>query len=83
MSLSFITPAALTLLLLLPVIWAFTLLTPRRVAPWRFWSSLLVRTVLFVALVLALAGAQLVRPARSLTTVFLLDASDSIAPTQR
>jgi Mg-chelatase subunit ChlD len=72
----------LALLALLPIVWAFTLLTPRRVAPWRFWSSLLLRTVLFTALVLALAGAQLVQPARSLTTVFLIDASDSVAPTQ-
>jgi Mg-chelatase subunit ChlD len=83
MAVSFITPAALALLALLPILWAFTLLTPRRVAPWRFWASLLIRTALLIALVLALAGAQLVRPARSLTTVFLIDASDSVAPTQR
>jgi uncharacterized membrane protein len=83
MSISFITPAALALLGLLPLLWAFALLTPRRVAPWRFWASLLLRSAAFVALTLALAGAQLVRPARSLTTVFLLDASDSVAPAQR
>src|SRR5689334_3487007 len=83
MSLSFITPAALALLALLPIMWAFTLLTPRRGAPWRFWASLLTRSVLLAALALALAGAQLVQPARSLTTVFLIDASDSVAPAQR
>jgi Mg-chelatase subunit ChlD len=83
MSVSFITPVALGLLALLPILWTFTLVAPRRVAPWRFWTSLLIRSVLLVALVLALAGAQLVRPARSLTTVFLLDASDSVAPAQR
>jgi len=34
--LTFITPAALVLLALLPLMWAFALLTPRRVVPWRF-----------------------------------------------
>ncbi|HWQ12170.1 MAG TPA: VWA domain-containing protein [Roseiflexaceae bacterium] len=82
-SLSFITPAALALLLLLPALWALTLLTPRRLARWRFWASLLVRSAILAALVLALAGAQLVRPVRELTTVFLVDASDSVAPAQR
>lgn len=81
--LSFITPAALALLALLPLMWAFALLTPRRVAPWRFWLGLLLRSAILAGLVLSLAGAQLIRPVRSLTTVFLLDASDSIAPTQR
>jgi len=81
--LSFITPAALVLLVLLPLLAAFTLLTPRRVAPGRFWASLLIRSVVLIALVLALAGAQLVRPVRALTTVFLIDASDSVAPAQR
>jgi Mg-chelatase subunit ChlD len=81
--LSFITPAALVLLILLPLLAAFTLLTPRRVAPGRFWASLLIRSVVLVALVLGLAGAQLVRPVRALTTVFLIDASDSVAPAQR
>lgn len=81
--LSFIAPAALALLALLPLLWAFTLLTPRRLAPWRFWSSLLIRSAVLVGLVLALAGTQLVRPVREITTVFMIDASDSVAPTQR
>src|SRR5262245_10560973 len=81
--LSFITPAALALLALLPLLWAFTLLTPRRVAPWRFWVGLLLRTVLLVGLIFAVAGAQLIQPVRALTTVFLLDDSDSVAPAQR
>lgn len=81
--LTFITPAALALLALLPLMWAFTLVTPRRSAPARFWAGLLLRSIILAALVLGLAGAQLVRPVRSLTTVFLLDQSDSIAPAQR
>jgi uncharacterized membrane protein len=83
MSISFITPAALVLLALLPFLWVFALLTPRRTASWRFWTSLLLRSVMLAALALALAGAQLISPARSLTTIFLLDASDSVAPAQR
>jgi hypothetical protein len=76
--LSFITPEALALLALLPLLWALAFLAPRRVAPWRRWLGLLLRTIMLVALVLGIAGAQLVRPVRMLTTVFLLDASDSI-----
>lgn len=81
--LSFITPLALGLLVLLPALWAFALLTPRRLGPWRFWGGLALRTIILAALVLSLAGAQVVRPVRELTTVFLVDVSDSIAPAQR
>ncbi len=82
-SITFLTPAALALLLLLPALWAFALVAPRRLARWRFWSSLILRSVIVAALVLALAGAQLVRPVSELTTVFLIDASDSVSPAQR
>src|SRR5438045_2525559 len=78
--LTFITPAALVLLALLPLLWAFALLTPRRVAPWRFWLGLALRSVMLAALVLGLAGAQLVQPVSTLTTIFLIDASASVAP---
>jgi Mg-chelatase subunit ChlD len=81
--LSFITPLALALLALLPALWAFTLLTPRRLTPWRFWSSLALRSVILLALTLALAGTQIVLPVRELTTVFLVDVSDSMTPAQR
>ena len=80
---SFITPSALALLILVPFVWAFTLLSPRRIARWRFWLSLLIRTASLFALIFALSGMQLIRPIHSLTTVFLIDASDSVAPTQR
>jgi uncharacterized membrane protein len=81
--LTFITPVALTLLALLPLVWAIALLTPRRVALWRFWLGLLLRSAMLVALVLSLAGAQLVQPVSSLTTIFLIDSSDSVKPAQR
>lgn len=81
--LSFIFPSALWLLLVLAPLWALTLLAPRRLAPARFWGSLLLRTLAIAGVVLGLAGAQLVRPVGTVTTVFLLDGSDSIALSQR
>jgi hypothetical protein len=71
----------LALLGLLPLMWAFTLLTPgsRPGAS----ARLLVRTLVLAALALALAGAQLVQSARSLTTVFLVDASTDRAGAAR
>src|SRR5690349_16874505 len=86
MRLSFIYPLALLLLGLLPLLWAFTLLARGGSAvraSWRFWVSLGLRSVALLALVLALAGTQLVRPVSALTVVFLLDGSDSVAPAQR
>lgn len=41
------------------------------------------RSLVLIALVLALAGIQLVRPADHLTVVFLVDGSDSVSPAQR
>jgi len=81
--LSFIFPYFLWLLLLLPPLWLLALLVPRRLARWRYWSSLLLRTLGVIALILGLAGAQLVRPVGAVTTVFLLDGSDSVALSQR
>ncbi len=83
MRLSFIFPTFLWLLLLLLPLWALTLVVPRRLPRWRFWSSLLMRTLAVLGVIMALAGAQLVRPVGAVTTVFLLDGSDSIALSQR
>ncbi len=82
-SLSFITPILLGLLLLLPLLWAVVLMTPRRLVPWRMWGSLALRSLILIALIFAVAGAQLVRPVQEVTTVFLVDASDSVSPAQR
>jgi Mg-chelatase subunit ChlD len=82
-SLSFITPIILLLLLCLPLLWAGVFLAPRRLAAWRIWSSLILRSVMVVSLVFALAGAQLIRPVTEVTSVFLIDSSDSVSPAQR
>jgi Mg-chelatase subunit ChlD len=83
MFLSFIYPATLWLLVLVAPLLALAILAPRRLPPFRFWSSLLLRTILFVALVGALAGTQIVRRVDQLTTVFLVDSSDSVSPDER
>ena len=83
MRLSFIFPTFLWLLLLIPPLWALTLLVPRRLSRLRFWSSLLLRTIALAGLALGLAGAQLVQPVGAVTTVFMLDGSDSVALSQR
>ncbi len=89
MGLSFVQPALLFLLLLLIPLWGIAIAgrmivrastRGRAVAAWRVWTSLLIRTVILAALVLALAGTQLVRAAPAMTTVFILDSSDSISP---
>lgn len=80
---SFIQPSYLWLLLLLIPIWVIGVIGPRRAARWRRWTSLGFRTIIFSALVLALAGAQLIWPAGSTTTVFVIDNSDSVSPATR
>jgi Mg-chelatase subunit ChlD len=83
MHISFIFPYALWLLLLLIPLWALALAVPRRLSPARFWGSLALRTAILAALVLSLAGARVESAVDELTTVFLIDSSDSISPSAR
>ncbi|MEZ4640071.1 MAG: hypothetical protein R2856_34795 [Caldilineaceae bacterium] len=78
MSLTFIYPTALWLLLLVPAMIGLALLGDRRPTRARFWSGLALRSLLMTALILALAGVQLRLPSDTLTTVFVLDVSDSV-----
>ncbi len=50
------------------------------VRQWLAWGA---RIVLMLALVMALAGAQLVQPARELAVIFALDASQSVPVAER
>lgn len=79
---NFTTPLALLLLLTVP--YFFWLGQPRRAGGrrWRDWTSLALRILIMLLLILSLAGTQLVRAADELAVVFLVDASDSISPTQ-
>ncbi len=83
MRIGFLFPAALWLLLLLVPLWALARAVPRGRAPRGLWANLIIRSALLLALVLALAGARAVRDTDALTTVFLVDRSESIAPEMR
>src|SRR3954451_23828767 len=90
MAITFVQPIFLVLLLLLVPLWVLVWVgqSPRsqirrRVATWRVWTAAVLRSVIFVALVFALAGAQWMRTAANMTTVFVLDSSDSISPVAR
>ncbi|MBS1251213.1 MAG: hypothetical protein MAG451_00244 [Anaerolineales bacterium] len=83
MSLSFIYPEALWLLLLLPAAAALGLAARRRLPHPRRWLSLVLRLVILASIILALAGAQIVRPADNTTTVFVIDASDSVSAAEQ
>jgi Mg-chelatase subunit ChlD len=76
---TFTTPVALLLLLLIPYfVW---LGRPTGYARrTRGWISLALRLFILVLLVFSLAGAQMVRAADELAVVFLVDASDSVGP---
>jgi uncharacterized membrane protein len=54
------------------------LLGGRRPTRARFWGGLVLRALLLTLIVLGLAGIQIRRRANTLTTVFLLDVSDSV-----
>jgi Mg-chelatase subunit ChlD len=83
MRLSFIYPSFLWLLLLLGPLLALALLAPRRLPRVRFWSSIVLRLLLFIFLIGSLAGTQVVQSVDDLTTVFLVDSSDSVSPEER
>lgn len=78
---NFTFPLALVLLFAIPYfVW---LAQPRRQKRhWRDWTSLVLRVLIFLLLVLSVAGSQIVRAADELAVVFLIDASDSITDEQ-
>ena len=77
----FTAPLALLFLLAVPYFfWLGRPNTPLR--RWREWLSLGLRLLILLLLVLSLAGTQVVQAADKLAVVFLVDASDSISPTQ-
>ena len=83
MSLSFIYPAYLWLLLLIPITLGLALIGRPAGNPLRRWGSLLLRVSVLLAIILALAGIQLRLNSNLLTTVFVLDVSDSLTPDQQ
>lgn len=82
MQFSFIYPNTLWLLLLIPVTIGLALAGPRRPTKRRFITGLILRTLLLASLIFAIAGFQVHLKTDVLTTIFLLDVSDSV-PTQQ
>ncbi|MFN8378856.1 MAG: VWA domain-containing protein [Anaerolineae bacterium] len=74
---SFTAPWVLLLLLALPLA-AFVGWPRRRFQRVRGWASLILRLLILSLVILALAGASIVRASDQLAVVFLLDRSDSI-----
>jgi uncharacterized membrane protein len=74
------------LLLLAPalawIIW-FAWKSDVQVSPWRRWVALLIRTVVLLALVFAIAGLQWRRPMEGVNVFFALDRSDSVPAPQQ
>ncbi len=83
MSITFIYPQALWLLLLIPLTAGLALSGPRRPTRGRFWAGLGLRALLLALIVFAIAGIQVRIPADTLTVVFVMDVSDSISPEEQ
>ena len=84
MSFQFTHP--LWLLALLPalgwVVW-WTWRSDVQINAWRRWAALGVRLAVLLALVLAIAGLQWLRPLEGMNVIFLLDRSESIPSVQQ
>src|SRR6187401_1815706 len=74
------------LVLLIPglawVIW-LSIKTDVQIAPWRRWISAILRVLIVLLLVYAIAGGQWLRPLQGMNVFYLLDRSDSIPSSQQ
>lgn len=82
MRISFIYPIYLWLLISLPLAASLGWVAWRRSGSTRLWLSLALRLILMAAIIFSLAGLQIRFRSDLLTTVFILDASDSIPPAE-
>lgn len=57
--------------------------TDVQITPWRRWTALVLRTVICLALVLAIAGVQWLLPVEGMNVFFVLDRSDSVPSGQQ
>jgi Mg-chelatase subunit ChlD len=80
MNISFLYPQFLWLLALVPLTVGLGLLDSRGRISWQNWIAIGLRAVILFTIIFALAGLQVQLPSKNLTTVFVLDASDSISP---
>ena len=82
-SLGFRSPGYLLLLALLPLLWWFSIRSLAGLGSLRRLIALALRTVVLVAVVLALAEVQWIRTEERLTVIYLLDESQSIPVARR
>ncbi|MFO0915604.1 MAG: VWA domain-containing protein [Pirellulales bacterium] len=80
---TFAEPYWLLLLLLLPLLWWFSLESLSGLGRYRRWIALALRSLCVLLIVLALAGAETQLTSDRVTVVYLLDQSESIPTTQR
>jgi len=74
------------LLLLVPALaWVFwfALKSDVQVGAWRKWTALVVRTIVVLAIVFAIAGLQRLSPIEGMNVFFVLDRSDSVPAQQQ
>ena len=64
------------------VVW-LTLKSDVHVAKWRKWTAFAIRMIVLLAIILAIAGLQWLRPLEGMNVFFLIDRSDSIPSTQQ
>ncbi len=76
-------PWYLLILLLLPVMWLLSLNSLSGLGNLRRFFALMLRTLVFTAIILALAEVQLLRTSDKMTVIYLLDQSQSIPSTKR
>ena len=81
--LAFDSAAYLCLLLLLPLLWVFSYRSLSGLGRVRRVVALVMRSVVLILLILALAETQIVRSSNRLTVIYLLDQSLSIPEGQR
>ena len=78
LKIGFDEPWYLLLLVLVPILWFFSLGSLRGLGPYRRLFALGFRTIVFTLMVLALAGVQLQKVSDRVTVLYLLDQSESI-----
>ena len=84
MNIQFSNPGFLwCLLFALPWVFWLSRRSDSSLSPWRLWVACFVRTLVVIALILAMAGLQWLNPTEGLNVVYLLDRSQSISATQQ
>jgi uncharacterized membrane protein len=81
--LGFDDPGYLWLMLGLPLLWVLGYSSLASLGPLRRWLAILFRSLVWTAIVFALAGVQLVSVSDRVTVMYLLDQSESIPAAKR